>query len=209
MFLALGTIFSCSLSATGLFLGSTKTEQINISTVLPVQSTLTSGDLIFRDGKSYISHTLKQFNLKDSRFSHAGIIHIEGGQTYVYHCIGGEGSSDNKMRRESLASFCAASEVNSYAIFRPVFDQNTVRAIDSTAGILFHKGIEFDTKFDLSSDDKMYCTEMIYKVFNSVLQENNFIPLTKVAGATYVSCDNIFLQEQMKPIYTHVYSRIL
>lgn len=203
--IGLGTILCCSLSATGLFRHKVKRITKNVSTVIPKVELLKSGDIIFRDGKSFISQAFKQFSRKDARFSHAGIIHIQDGDAYVFHCIGGEGSRDNRMRKEKLASFCSSSEVNSYSIFRPNLDQSKMDAIDSVAGSFYDKGVEFDDKFDLTENNKMYCTEMIYNVFKTVLKNENFIPLTKVAGLSYVSCDNIFLQPELKEYYSYSY----
>ena len=194
------------MSATGLFRTKTKRTSRNPSTVTPKIDLLHSGDIIFRDGKSFISQAFKQFSRKDPRFSHAGIIHIQNGEAYVFHCIGGEGSKDNRMRKEKLLSFCSSADVNAYAIFRPNLEASKIQAIDSIAGLYFDQGIEFDSKFDLTEENKMYCTEMIYNAFKTVLKNENFIPLTEVAGLSYVSCDNIFLQPQLNEYYSYSYN---
>lgn len=203
--LAIGTILCFSFSATGWFRSSLKKEKTKYKSVYPEIELLKSGDLIFRDGKSFISHALKQFNQKDARFSHAGMIHIEGKEAFVYHCIGGEGSPNNKMRKEKLSSFCSDETVNAYAIFRPSLKADQVQAFDSIAGLYFRSGMEFDSKFDIETNDKMYCTELIYNIYKEVLHEDNFIPLTEMAGKTYVSCDNIFLQPEMYELYSYSY----
>ncbi|TAH42984.1 MAG: hypothetical protein EYC69_03935 [Bacteroidetes bacterium] len=203
--IGLGTILCCSLSATGLFRNSAKQTKVSPPVILPASEMLRSGDIIFRDGKSFISQAFKQFRRKDQRFSHAGIIHIQNGDVFVFHCIGGEGSSDNRMRKEKLSSFCSGKEVNEYAIFRPSLNISQMRAIDSIACGYFDSGLEFDTKFDLHDSRKMYCTELIYNVFKLALQDENFIPLTEVAGLSYVACDNIFLQPELKEIYSYSY----
>lgn len=207
LIIAIGTILSCSFSATGWLRSSLKKEKPKVISVYPKTTLLKSGDLIFRDGRSFISHALKQFNRRDSRFSHAGLIHMENGKPFVYHCMGGEGSSNNKMRKEPLSSFCSNKEVNVYSIFRPSVNDMQLEAIDSVAGTYYGQGLEFDTKFDLSNSDKMYCTELIYNIFKKVLKEDNFISLTEMAGVSYISCDNIFLHDQMKELYTHSYKR--
>lgn len=205
--IAIGTILFCSFSATGLLSNSLKKEKLKHKSVIPATNQLKSGDLIFRDGKSYISKTLKQFNRIDPRFSHAGIIHIEGNQAFVYHCIGGEENVTNKMKKESLPSFCSPSVINAYAIYRPSLSKSQLHLLDSLAGSYYLAGIEFDTHFNINDPEKMYCTELIYNVFNKLLGSDNFISLTEIAGNKYVSCDNIFLQPQMKELYNHSYSR--
>jgi hypothetical protein len=207
LILALGTILACSFSATGWLRSSLKKDKQVTRSVTPASNLLRSGDLIFRDGKSFISHALKQFNRKDDRYSHAGIIHKEGDQTYVYHCIGGEGNENNKMMKEKLSSFCADTHVNAFAIYRPALEFDQLRLIDSLAGNYFNQGIEFDSKFNLEDSRRMYCTELIYKVFKEALGNDNFISLTNMAGVTYVSCDDIFLHSQMQELYSYSYQR--
>jgi len=205
--IAIGTILCCSFSATNLLSNSLRKEKQKQSSVTPSTNRLRSGDLIFRDGKSYISRTLKQFNRKDSRFSHAGIIHLEGNQAFVYHCIGGEENVTNKMKKETLSSFCSPTEINTYAIYRPALSKAQIHLLDSITGSYYTKGIEFDTHFNINDSRKMYCTELIYNVFDQLLGAENFISLTDIAGQKYVSCDNIFLQPQMKELYNYSYSR--
>src|SRR4051812_24781052 len=68
-------------------------------------SLIQSGQLIFRDGRGFISAVFKKLSLKDPKYSHAGIIHRENGKVYVYHMLGGEGGKNNCMRKELLQSF--------------------------------------------------------------------------------------------------------
>ncbi|HNQ61528.1 MAG TPA: YiiX/YebB-like N1pC/P60 family cysteine hydrolase [Bacteroidia bacterium] len=204
--IAIGTIFCCSFSATGLLSNSWRNEKRNGGVVTPSTAHLRSGDIIFRDGKSYISKALKQFNRTDPRFSHAGIIHMEGNNAFVYHCIGGEENITNKMRKETLSSFCSPSEINSYAIYRPALSKSQIVLLDSIAGSYYSAGLEFDTHFNINDQGKMYCTELIYNIFDQLLGSDNFITLTEIAGKKYVSCDNIFLQPQMKELYKYSYN---
>ncbi len=201
----LGLVVLCSFSSTEIFRRDTQKSKDGLLPVFPKTLKLQSGDLIFREGKGFISEALKQFNRKDPRFTHGGIVHIENGEVYVYHCVGGEGNPDNRMKKEGLKRFCSPQFAKSYGIFRPEISQEQLGAIDSLAGHFFQLGIEFDTHFDLSSDDKMYCTEMIYKVFKEVLRENNFVHLTIISGNEYVSCDNIFLHPQIQELYSYAY----
>jgi hypothetical protein len=204
--LGIGTILCCAFASTGTSGSHGNTFQEREQTVVPSFAILRNGDLIFRDGKSFISKALKKFNLKDQRFSHAGILHLEAGEAYVYHCIGGEGNPDNRLRKEKLSSFCRPSEINRYSIFRTILNPDQLKQVDSLAGVYHSLGIEFDTGFDLSDSRKMYCTEMIYNIFETVLKNDNFITLTNVSGMKYVACDDIFLSPDLKEIYIHSYN---
>ena len=162
-----------------------------------------SGDLIFRDGRGFISAAFRRLSLTDPRYSHAGIIHREKGKIFVYHIIGGEGNYTNRMRKDLLSNFCSPLQSNAFAVYRT--DQNG-NSIDSLTEYYFSKKIEFDTGFSLATDDKMYCTELLYKILTKVSGQDNFLPLTALSGVKYESCDNIYLSPHSKKIYSIDYS---
>ncbi len=162
-----------------------------------------SGDLIFRDGRGFISSVFRRLSLIDPRYSHAGIIHKEDGKLYVFHIIGGEGSKNNQMRKDPFADFCSPLQSNAIAVYRT--DLNGKR-IDALAEYYFSKKIEFDTDFNLETDDKMYCTELIYHILKKVSGQNNFLPLSTISGIKYASCDNIYLSIHSKKIFSIAYT---
>ncbi len=159
-----------------------------------------SGDLIFRDGRGVISSAFRLFSLKSPLYSHAGIVHRENGEIYIYHIIGGESNSPGKMKKELLTGFIDPLQANAFAVYRvnisPVL-------IDSFATDYYSKNIEFDKKFDLKSNDKMYCTELVYRILQQASGDKNFIPLTEISGVQYVACDNIYLSSNSKLIYSY------
>ena len=161
-----------------------------------------SGDIIFRDGRGFISSLFKRLSLKDPAYSHAGIIHRENGGVFVYHIIGGEGRN-NKIKKDLLLDFCSPLQSHAFAMYRT--DQSGMN-IDSLAGNYFSKGILFDNNFSLVSDDKMYCTEFIFKILQQVSGQNNYLPLTVLSGIKYISCDNIYLSPHLIKIYSYNYS---
>ncbi|MBK7851883.1 MAG: hypothetical protein IPJ66_12370 [Bacteroidetes bacterium] len=172
----------------------------------PDQHLLKTGDLIFRHGRGFISNAFQQLSRKDKRFSHAGIIVVENGNVFVYHCIGGEENKTNKMKKESLANFCRPDQNHSFAIYRTDLQKEQVVQLENDLLRHYREGLEFDTDFDLKSDGKMYCTELVYKLLTSASRDNNFLPLTRFSGRTYVSCDNIYLSPHCREIYVYNYS---
>jgi hypothetical protein len=183
----------------------TRPVHLKISTPrfsIPYQQ-LRSGDIIFRDGRGAVSSLFRNFSKTDPRYSHAGIIHREDNQAYVYHVIGGEGN-EGLMRKEKLADFCSNLQAYSFAVYRTDLDG---KIIDSVAGNFFRNHLSFDAHFDLNSDDKMYCTELVYKILRQVSSDNNFLPLTTIAGVVYCACDNIYTSPHLTNIYSHAYDQ--
>jgi hypothetical protein len=166
--------------------------------IVSIPGTIQSGDIIFRDGRGAISSIFRNMSLTNQSYSHAGIIHIENNIPFVFHIIGGEGRK-SIIRKELLSEFCSNREALSYAIYRTDLEN---WKIDSFAGELYRQKIMFDTKFDLLTDDKMYCTEFVYKVLVKASGKDNFLPLTTVNNITYCACDNLFLSPHFIKIYS-------
>ena len=171
----------------------------------PEISGLKSGDLIFRHGRGFISNALMSLGQREKKYSHAGIISVENGNVFVYHAIGGEQNSTNKLHKDKLEEFCSPQDVHAFGIYRSDLNKAQIEAVIDAAKIYFESGLEFDTKFDLASNDKMYCTEFVYKIFNGIPGNQNYISLSAIGNKAYVACDDLYLNSHFKSIYTYSY----
>jgi hypothetical protein len=171
----------------------------------PDRALLHTGDLIFRQGRGAISNALMFFSRRDAKYSHAGIISIEYEKVFVYHAIGGEENVSNKLRKDPLEVFCNPASVHSFGIYRLDLSPQQLQDVDSTAKECFRQGLEFDTKFDLDTDEKMYCTEFVYKAITKITGQRNYLPMSAVSGINYVSCDDLYLNSHSSFIYSYHY----
>ncbi len=171
----------------------------------PDYTTLRTGDLIFRHGRGAISNMLMAFSRREAKYSHAGIISIENKKVFVYHAIGGEENSSNKLRKDPLDVFCNPNDVHSFGIFRLDLDSLQLLEVDSLSKNYFMHGLEFDTKFDMATDDRMYCSEFVYKVIMHVVRNENYLSLSTVSGIKFVACDNLYLNAHSRSIYSYNY----
>lgn len=194
------TLSFCSVSKMTVFSNGTS-KLIETSVDIPVLK-LRSGDIVLRDGKSFISQVFRNFSMTDKRYSHAGIVYISNGRTYVCHVVAAEGKRSNKIRLEPISSFCNPTDNTAFAIYRSSINTNVV---DSVLIEYFKKRVSFDNDFDLKSDDKMYCTELVYKVLTAANRNEKFINLSHESGVDYVACDNLYLNPKTKLIYSHIY----
>jgi hypothetical protein len=172
---------------------------------LPDSSLLQNGDLIVRQGRGFISQAFLLFSKTDPRFSHAGFVSMENGKAYVYHAIGGEENKSNKLKKEALSSFCNPENSTEYGIFRYAFPVKTTSKIIPAAMQYYAAGLEFDTHMDLASDDKMYCSEFIYKILKDILPQKNIIPLSSISGKEYIAIDNLYLNKYCQAVFQYRY----
>jgi len=171
----------------------------------PAYSSLKSGDIIFRHGRGFISNTLMSLGQREKKYSHAGIVSVENGNVYVYHAIGGEQNISNKLRRDKLEDFCSPQDIHAFGIYRSDFNPEQIQQVLAKVYDYYKNELQFDTKFDLTTNDKMYCTEMIYKIFIGVAGEGNYISLSAVGNKKYVACDDIYLNSHFQKIYSYTY----
>ncbi len=58
----------------------------------------------------------------------------------------------------------------------------------------YNLGVTFDMKFDLSTDEKMYCTEYIFKAMNDP------IDTTTINKIAFIAPDNLYRIEKCRMI---------
>ena len=114
--------------------------------------------------------------------------------------VAAEGNRSDKIRLEPITSFCDRTDNISFAVYRT--DLNT-NSIDSILSEYFRAGVSFDNDFDLKTSNKMYCTELVYKVLTIANQNEKFINLSHGNGIDYVACDNLYLNPKTKLIFSH------
>ena len=161
---------------------------------------LRSGDLVLRTGADATSYMLRQMNLTNKTYSHCGIVMIENGYPFVYHSIGGEDNPDARLRRDSASFFFDPTTNERLGIAR--LDMNPVQ-IGQLHGIVqryYKMAIPFDLDFDLTSDDKFYCAEFVYKAIREATADTGYFSRTQLVARTYVGVDNLYDPKHAKII---------
>jgi hypothetical protein len=130
----------------------------------PAIERLRNGDLIFRSGVSVDSHLIKLFD-PGSKYSHVGMIDVRDGGAYVVH-IEPDEQGENRVRREPLAEFLVPGKADGFAVYHvlPDDDQRARAAIRAALGYQA-RGVTFDRDFNLDTQDKMYCTELVWRAY--------------------------------------------
>lgn len=164
-----------------------------------------TGDLILRHGRGFISNAFMSLSFKEKKYSHSGIVHIENGKVYVYHAIGGEENVDNKMRKDLLKDFCDPQYVHAFGVYRYDLNEGQLKQYDSLATDYYSKGLQFDTKLDLATDDVMYCSELIYKMLQKVTGDKDYVSVSDVKGYKYIAIDNLYLNRHCSSVYEYSY----
>lgn len=161
-----------------------------------------TGDIVLRSGKGFISDVFRNFSLHEKRFSHAGILVVEQDRVSVYHMMGEE---SNGVKKESLSDFCNRNTNAAFAVYRYDLSDEQKQGMETEAIKLMAFHTQFDEAFDLSSDSKMYCTEMIYKIVQKVSENKDYIPISVLNNQQYIAPDNLYLNVHSTLIYEIAY----
>jgi hypothetical protein len=174
-----------------------------------------NGDLITRTGADVVSNTLCNFNKRDKTYSHSGLAFVENGEVYVYHTYAGKENPGDKMIREKFDSFCNPYRKNGMGIFRYNLSTKESDSLHVVMKNFYKKKIQFDNRFDLKDDSKMYCAEIIFKALKQSTESRVLLPTTTLLNfkfknaaykhktfkrVEYVSIDNLYMNEYCKEI---------
>lgn len=117
-----------------------------------------NGDLIFHTSRSYQSKAI-QLATK-SKYSHCGIVYKEGNSFFVFEAV-------QPVKLTPLNEWIARGQEGHYVIKRlknadQVLTRATLKKMKEIGNDF--KGKNYDTTFEWS-DDKIYCSELIWKVY--------------------------------------------
>lgn len=152
------------------------------------QIKLINGDLVFRRGVSFESQIVLLAD-RQSEYSHVGMIYNIGDKPFVIHSVPLETGTENEfIKLESLEKFLSTQKAERFALYRYDNEFNNVSQKASTfAYDCYLQNYSFDDDYDLKSDSKLYCTELIWKAYKYAgvdlvekrFKTLNFIVITK------------------------------
>src|SRR6476646_2524716 len=165
------------------------------------------GDLIVRTGRDFTSEIMRQLSARDKTYSHCGIAAIEHDSVFVYHSIGGEWNPNQKLRRDPFEIFCNPFENRGFGVFRYKLSPRENTRLISVARKFYNRGIRFDMQFDLASDDRMYCSEFVYKAVEEASHNKILLSTTEVNQFKFVALDNLFINPFCVEIKRVIFNR--
>ena len=174
-------------------------------------SLLEEGDLVVRMHKDPTSNYIRAFNRNDKSYSHAGIVLFEKGYPYIYHITNKSGEEDDLVKKEPLSQFCSQRRNEAYGIYRYNLSATEKNQLKGIMNGYIKNEVRFDERFDRSTNDKMYCSEMIAKLLAkatsgrilirgtkpNIIEAGCFasyakLPFDHVKGLEIIAMDNLY-----------------
>ena len=160
-----------------------------------------TGDLILRRGKDQVSDFFARLNTRNQKYSHCGVAQRTDSGLFVYHIIASINNLDGRILREPIHSFIRPKINAAWAIIRYDLDSTKQAQLMAKIQDYTRQKITFDQQFDLQSDDKMYCSEMLYKALLFASKDSLRIPINIASsGKKYIAIDNLFEHKNCKTI---------
>lgn len=169
------------------------------------QNDIQNGDIITRVGNDFTSECLRRINVRNKTWSHCGIASIEHDSIFVYHSLGGEFNPDEQLRRDYLQVFANPVTNKGIGIFRQQLSAKELQALLIIVKKIYGAGVMFDMKFDLQTDERMYCAEFVYKAFLWATKQRIHFNTSKVKEKIFVGVDDIFLYPGCSTVETIFY----
>jgi len=133
------------------------------------ETLLQEGDIVFRRGTSIASMVVLAAE-KEGGYSHIGILVKDSLGWRVVHAVPGETDKEypkETIKKESLSQFFTPDRAAAGAIYRFETTEKIPFIAAQKAKILFDRKLLFDHNYNLEDSTKMYCTELLYFVFNN------------------------------------------
>lgn len=161
-----------------------------------LQQLVQTGDLIVRTGNDFTSQSLRSLNQRDQTYSHCGIASVEHDTLYVYHALGGEWNPDQKLRKDFFTAFAEPYSNRGIGVYRYTIDHTETDSVIWAVKKLYMAGVMFDMKFNLQTDDRMYCAEFVYKAYTAGTKNKLQFNTSRIDTLEFIGVDDLFLQPQ-------------
>lgn len=179
---------------------SSKNQIIEETDTLSVSSIhFENGDLIYRHGNGMFSDFFLRTSKKEQLYSHGGIIALCDDSVYVIHSEASEITGIGGVKKEPINVFL--NGISTWAVYRIDTIQEVRDSIFSTAMKYAKLETPFDLDFDNTSDDRVYCTELLSLSINNGMRREVIKANNAIANIRYYSVDDTYLEPNTKLIY--------
>lgn len=176
---------------------ATLTERWKI--ISAIKDSIHEGDLVLRCGNDFTSESLRNFSQQEKLYSHSGIALMNDGVLYIYNNMAGDLNPDEVMRRDNVDSFLTPVNNIAVGVYRYDLSNDELGKLKTIILRHYNNKLQFDMNFDLATDDKMYCAEMIAKSVEQATSNRILIPRSMVNDALKQKYLKMALQKKVIP----------
>jgi hypothetical protein len=142
-------------------------------------------------------------SLKDTRYTHAGLVKYESGKCYVVHCL--QDGSPGGLIKEPVAVFTSISNCESFAFYHYNMDTEQRQRLVTAMALDLKRGIAFNDNFELNNGSSKYCTEWVYDKVITACNDQWYLPVSQLKSFRYIAPDNLYLNDHARLIWQKKY----
>jgi len=151
---------------------------------------LKEGDVILRKGNSVLSELIARNFPAAEGMSHCGFIFKIEDQYQVIHTISKSISGIDGIRMNTLEEFIREAKQNRICIIRYHKELN-LAAMKKRCLVFLKQKTPFDNDFNLNDSSKLYCSELLRKVYLEQ-GEPDFFKLKEIVGVEVIDFSTFF-----------------
>ncbi len=146
---------------------------------------LESGDIVFRNRGETWGRLAALGSRGPEPYGHVGMAVRDGTRVWVVHAHGTPHDPRGRVTAEPAATFLAGSDA--LGIYRLRLPPAVRQRLGQLARA--QEGTPFDADFDLATPDRLYCTELIWRVVRAGAGLDLATPLPRLGSRAYIPLD--------------------
>lgn len=148
---------------------------------------LETGDLVFRRGQGMWTRFFINASSREKRFSHVGLVVSNETEAVIIHADADDSTGIGQVRLQDWRGFF--SNALECAVYRRSSQKTNPQKYAVVA--MKYIGVPFDSSFDTSNTNRLYCTELIKTVIDQV-EGQYYIGNTKGFGHYFIAIDDLY-----------------
>jgi hypothetical protein len=126
---------------------------------------------------------------------------IENDKPFIYHAIGGEENPNCELRKEAPKNWFSPLSNQAIGIARFKLNDEERARLKKIVVRYFNQKIKFDKHFDLSTNDRFYCSEFVYKSLNETFGTDTVFSLVRKMGHIYIPVESLYKNARTKLVW--------
>jgi hypothetical protein len=119
-------------------------------------------------GKSIRSAIVRLLEGSSRAYSHVGLVVLENGRPFIIHADPGHDATTDKVMKEPWDAVISPKYITGATIFR-LADLSAADRLGTQASTVaqqfWRDALPFDHEFDLTTPEKVYCTELVWRAY--------------------------------------------
>lgn len=155
------------------------------------------GDVVFKADGGVWGRLADSFSDDGEGYGHVGIVSAAAdGALRVIHAGGDPLSREGRVQETPLTDFLGAAKIA--ALYRPVLAGEALDRALAFAGEAAARSAPFDSDFSLDTEDRLYCTELVWRALSAATGEDAVPRKSERRGKVYVALDDLQQSPRLK-----------